>query len=211
MVNSQLDAGRALDRDTKKLLDKFERNQKQKIVALMAKVSRKEFKKTRGRLISKGGLARQVGKHNAFETRIEASASQKDYGTIFFGLTQKIRSDLEQGRTQLIDDIGALYAFGKQNFAAIGSGDGTHQFPHSPTEWRERGFVYSGGFPGATSGKRSLADFGSKLKVGWVHPDIPPADEFLPEAERNILRALEATIPDAIDKAWRESEGKRKR
>lgn len=219
----QADAGRALDRDTKDLLDEFEKGQKQKIIALMRKVSAKEFKKTKARLNREGGFARVVAKSNAFVTKIEASPNQKDYGTIFFGLTQKVRSDAEAGRTKLIDDIAALYAFGKQNFAPIGSGDGKHQFPHSPTKWRDRGFVYSGGFPGAkriksaikggksVSRAGSLGSFGTKLKIGYRHPDIPPADEFLPEAERKILQALEAEIPDAIRKAWEKSGKKRKR
>tara|TARA_Y100000361_G_scaffold151210_1_gene168228 strand:- start:217 stop:894 length:678 start_codon:yes stop_codon:yes gene_type:complete len=220
LARDQAEAGKAFDKDTKKLFDKFSKQQKRKVLSLMAKVARKEHKKTRKRLFNKGGLAKQVAKNNAFVTSIESSLEKGDYGTIFFGLTKKIRSDDERGRTKLIDDIGALYAFGKQNFAPIGSGDGSHQFPHSPTKWRKRGFVYSGGFPGALRKKMNakgesragnLGSFGRRLKVGYVHPDIPPADEFLEQAEKQILDGLAREIPDAIRRAWEESGEKRTR
>lgn len=220
LAHDQVDAGKVLSKDTKKLLDKFTLEQKRKIFGLMAKIARKEHKKTRKRLENKGGLAKQVAKNNAFIAKTEASFEAGDYGTIFFGLTKKIRSDDARGRTKLIDDIGALYAFGKQNFAPIGSGDGSHQFPHSPTKWRKRGFVYSGGFPGALRKKMNakgesragnLGSFGRRLKIGYVHPDIPPAEEFLPQAEEQILRGLEREIPNAIRRAWEESGEKRKR
>ena len=204
----QIDAGRFFTKDTKKLLDRFKRGQKQKIANLMAEIGRKEMKNTRSRLTSQGGLGKHIARSNKLVSKLKMSGDAGDYGTLFFGMEGKIRS--REGRLELVDDLAALYAFGKQNFAAIGDGDGSHAFIGvDALGARERfpipGFIYAGVSP-----NRRPA-FRRRLKIGFVSPDIPEADEFLPQAEENIINKLETEVSAAIVEAWEQSESKRKR
>ena len=204
----QIDAGRFLKKDTKKLLDRFKRGQKQKIANLMAEIGRKEMKKTRGRLKSQGGLGKHIARSNKLVSKLKMSGDAGDYGTLFFGMEGKIRS--REGRLALVDDLAALYAFGKENFAAIGDGDGLHAFVGvDALGAKDRlpipGFIYAGVSP-----NRQPA-FRRRLKIGFVASDIPRADEFLPQAEENIINKLETEVSAAITEAWEQSESKRKR
>ena len=204
----QIDAGRFLEKDTKKLLDKFEREQKRKIANLMAEIGRKEMKNTKSRLTSRGGLGKHIARSNKLVSKFKMSGNKGDYGTLFFGMEGKIRS--REGRLELVDDLAALYAFGKENFAAIGDGDGSHAFVGvDALGARDRfpipGFIYAGVSP-----NRRPA-FRRRLKIGFVSPDIPEADEFLPQAEENIINKLETEVSAAIVEAWEQSESKRKR
>ena len=72
------------------------------------------MKNTRSRLSSQGGLGKHIARSNKLVSKLKMSGDAGDYGTLFFGMEGKIRS--REGRLELVDDLAALYAFGKQNF-----------------------------------------------------------------------------------------------
>ena len=85
----QVEAGKHLIDDTKKLIKRLTDQQRQSIGAAFKKIGNHEANRTKTRLEGRGGIAKMVAKTNAIESRFSQSRSDKtDMGTISFGAFQ---------------------------------------------------------------------------------------------------------------------------
>lgn len=190
----QVEAGKHLIDDTKKLIKRLTEQQRQSIGAAFKKIGNHEVKRTKNRLEGRGGLAKMVAKTNSIESKFTQSRSDNtDMGTISFGAFQEIQGKgrwKSSTRTGEPINIAAVLMTGSPK-------DGKPKPVGLYTEGqKKRGIIYGGNHPDIKKYVRHEI-----IKEGKVTRRIPEEKEFLEKAQSNILRDLEATIPKLIEDA----------
>jgi len=195
-----IDAQEAFERESHKIMKDLHRKAKSRIAAALREIGKNEVKNTNNRLKYAGGLAKIVGDSKVIDAVYKSSPNKNQLGTLTFGTDEIVQG---KGRWKTSTMTGEVINLVEMINTGVPSGTITSASLHTDAQ-KQRGFIFGGNHP--TTPKRLK----TKLKVGTRTPALAPVDDFLPQAERNIVSKLENAVTKAIDKTMREIGRKQK-